>query len=97
MMCDPTRAQIARALGVGPLAVRDLTRVIGRSRTVTSQHLRVLREAGLVEASRDGRAVVYRLSKARAVEVAQTALEAAVLAGKASGRRSSTPPEDAVL
>jgi ArsR family transcriptional regulator len=81
-LCDPTRAQIVRALGVGPLAVTDLTRVIGRQRTVTSQHLRVLREAGLVEARRQGRSVYYRLTSVPAVHVAQTALEAAARAGR---------------
>jgi DNA-binding transcriptional ArsR family regulator len=75
-ICDPTRAQIVRALGIGPLPVTDLTRVIGRQRTVTSQHLRVLREAGLVEARREGRTVVYRLARVRAIRVAQTTLDA---------------------
>jgi DNA-binding transcriptional ArsR family regulator len=81
-VCDPTRAQIVRALGVGPLAVNDLTQVIGRQRTVISQHLRVLREAGLVETRRQGRRLFYRLSSAHAVHVAQTALDAAARAGR---------------
>jgi ArsR family transcriptional regulator len=81
-VCDPTRAQIVRVLGTGPLAVSDLTRIIGRQRTVTSQHLRVLRDAGLVEAHRHGRSLYYRLTSAQAVHVAQTALEAAARANR---------------
>jgi ArsR family transcriptional regulator len=79
---DLTRAQIVRALSIGPLAVTDLTHVIGRQRTVISQHLRVLREAGLVEAHRQGRSLYYRLTSVHAVAVAQTALEAAARAGR---------------
>jgi len=81
-VCDPTRAQIVRALGVAPLAVGDLTRLIGRQRTITSQHLRVLREAGLVVARREGRSQYYQLTRAHAVRVAQVALEAAADAGR---------------
>ena len=81
-VCDPTRAQIVRVLGTGPLAVSDLTRIIGRQRTVTSQLLRVLRDAGLVEARLHGRSLYYRLTSAQAVHVAQTALEAAARANR---------------
>jgi DNA-binding transcriptional ArsR family regulator len=77
-LCDLTRAQIVQALRVGPLAVSDLTRIIGRTRTVISQHLRILRNAGLVEARRQGRWLYYRLASARAVSVVQAALEAAI-------------------
>ena len=81
-ICDGTRAQIVCALSVGPLAVTDLTRVIGRPRTVTSQHLRILREAGLVETQRNGRWQYYRLSRRRAMSVAQAALDAASRPGR---------------
>ena len=42
-----------------------------------SQHLRVLREAGLVETQRSGRWQYYRLTRRRAVAVVQAALDAA--------------------
>jgi DNA-binding transcriptional ArsR family regulator len=45
-LCDATRLKIVRALSETPLAASDLARVIGRSRAATSQHLKVLREAG---------------------------------------------------
>jgi len=66
-----------RALSAGPLAVKDLTHIVGRPRTVMSQHLRVLREAGLVETQRSGRWQYYRLTRRRAVAVVQAALDAA--------------------
>ena len=61
-LCDPTRLKIARALRDTPLAASDLAHVIGRDRAATSQHLRVLRERGVVVARRSGQIVRYRLS-----------------------------------
>jgi DNA-binding transcriptional ArsR family regulator len=62
IMCEPTRTQIVRALSKGPLAVSELASILGRSKSATSQHLRALREAGVVSARRRGRVVTYRLA-----------------------------------
>jgi DNA-binding transcriptional ArsR family regulator len=75
---DSTRAQIVRALDAGPLVVSDLTQLVGRPRTVISQHLRVLRKAGLVETQRQGRWQYYRLAAGQAMSVVRAALEAAM-------------------
>src|SRR5260370_40497101 len=56
IICEPTRTQIVRALTAGPLPVGDLATILGRSKSATSQHLRVLREAGILTARRRGRA-----------------------------------------
>jgi DNA-binding transcriptional ArsR family regulator len=69
VICEPTRTQIVRALTAGPLSVGDLAATLERSKSATSQHLRVLRERGVVSARRRGRAVIYRLSSAAMVEV----------------------------
>jgi ArsR family transcriptional regulator len=61
IMCEPTRTQIVRVLGTGPLSVGDLAAVLNRSKSATSQHLRVLRDGGVVTARRRGRAVIYSL------------------------------------
>ncbi len=59
-LCDPTRVKIVQALsGDNTLAAGDLAHVIGRSRSATSQHLKVLRDIGVVSASRDGNVVRY--------------------------------------
>ena len=42
--CDPTRIKIMHALRDTTLAASELAHVIGRSRSATSQRLRVLRE-----------------------------------------------------
>jgi DNA-binding transcriptional ArsR family regulator len=61
IICEPTRTQIVRALTPGPLSVGELAAILGRSKSATSQHLRVLREAGVVSARRRGRVVIYTL------------------------------------
>lgn len=68
-LCDPTRLKIVRALQATELAAGDLALVIGRSRSATSQHLRVLREADAVHGRREGNVVRYRLTDDITAEV----------------------------
>ena len=67
-MCEPTRTQIVRALSAGPLSVGDLATTLERSKSATSQHLRVLRDGGIVSARRRGRAVIYSLAPSPMVD-----------------------------
>ncbi len=60
-VCDVARLRILQALTAGPITVDDLAVVIERAPEATSQHLRVLRELGLVEGERRGTRVAYRL------------------------------------
>lgn len=62
VLCDATRLKIVRALRDNKMAASDLARALGRSRSATSQHLRVLREAEVVEPARNGNVVRYRLA-----------------------------------
>ncbi len=62
VICEPTRTQIVRVLSAGQLQVSELALILGRSKSATSQHLRVLRDGGVVSARRRGRAVIYSLS-----------------------------------
>jgi DNA-binding transcriptional ArsR family regulator len=68
-LCDPTRLKIVRALQATELAAGDLALVIERSRSATSQHLRVLRDADAVRTRRQGNVVRYRLSDDVTAEV----------------------------
>jgi DNA-binding transcriptional ArsR family regulator len=61
VLCEPTRTQIVRALSAGPLSVGDIAAILNRSKSATSQHLRVLRDGGVVTPRRRGRAVIYSL------------------------------------
>lgn len=76
-LCDPTRVKIVRALrSDNTLAAGDLARVVGRSRSATSQHLKVLREVGVVVGRRTGNVVRYSLAD----DVASSVIEQACAA-----------------
>jgi DNA-binding transcriptional ArsR family regulator len=59
---DPTRRTIFERLGSGPQAVSELAAGLPVSRPAVSQHLRVLREAGLVTEHREGTRRIYALA-----------------------------------
>ena len=61
-LASAPRLAILHALAGGPLEVGRLAETIGVSQPNASQHLAVLRVAGVVEAERDGREVRYRLA-----------------------------------
>lgn len=88
MLCDARRTQIVHALGAAPLNVTELARVIGRSKSTTSRHVRLLRENGIVDARRRGRSVYLWLSVDPLVQAALEALHLVTTAGKAQGGSS---------
>ena len=61
-LASPRRLEILHALARGPIEVGRLAQAIGATQPNVSQHLGVLRAAGIVEAERDGREVRYRLT-----------------------------------
>jgi DNA-binding transcriptional ArsR family regulator len=58
---DWTRRQIFDALKQGPQSVGELAARVPVSRPAVSQHLRVLKDAGLVIDSKDGTRRIYRV------------------------------------
>ena len=62
LLAEPTRLSVVQRLLLGPHHVGELNSGVGVEQSLLSHHLRVLRDAGLVEAVRDGRSVLYRLS-----------------------------------
>jgi DNA-binding transcriptional ArsR family regulator len=61
---DGTRMAIFQKLAHGPMAVHELAGVIPVSRPAVSQHLRVLKDAGLIHDSKEGTRRVYQLDPA---------------------------------
>jgi ArsR family transcriptional regulator len=62
-LSDPIRVAMVRALGREErLCVCELMHVISRSQPSTSHHLRILREAGIVNESRSGKWIFYTLA-----------------------------------
>jgi DNA-binding transcriptional ArsR family regulator len=64
-LSDPSRLLLIVELGTGPRTVGELAHAIGASQPLTSRHLGVLRDKGLVRAERDGAFVRYSLGDRR--------------------------------
>src|SRR6476469_1895933 len=60
-LADPTRRQVFERLRSGPQAVGAIARGMPVSRPAVSQHLRVLKEAGLVADRPEGTRRVYHI------------------------------------
>lgn len=58
---DPTRRMIFERVSERPSAVGELARDLPVTRSAVSQHLRVLKEAGLVQDKAEGTRRIYRL------------------------------------
>ena len=59
---DPTRRRIFELVAESPRAVGELAQELPVSRPAVSQHLKVLKQAGLVLDRQDGTRRVYRLN-----------------------------------
>lgn len=62
LLGDPTRREIFELLARGPRSVGELAQLLPISRPAVSQHLRVLKEGGLVVDQAAGTRRVYRLN-----------------------------------
>lgn len=60
-LADPTRRKVFERLRRGPLPVGEIAEGLPVSRPAVSQHLKVLKEAGLVTESQDGTRRIYRI------------------------------------
>lgn len=61
-LADETRLAVVRHLMDGPCHVGEIQAALGIEQSLLSHHLRSLREAGIVEATRDGKAMLYQLT-----------------------------------
>jgi DNA-binding transcriptional ArsR family regulator len=63
-LADPTRRRVFERLKHGPVAVGEIARGMPVSRPAVSQHLKVLKEAGLVADRPEGTRRVYYIDQA---------------------------------
>ena len=61
-LSDPTRRRIIESLALGESSFGDLANKFDMSRPAVSQHLKALREAGIVTARADAQRRIYRLT-----------------------------------
>ncbi|HET9853279.1 MAG TPA: metalloregulator ArsR/SmtB family transcription factor [Candidatus Limnocylindrales bacterium] len=67
-LADPKRLCVLESLAVGELSVSELAGRVACQVPNMSQHLAVLRAAGLVSTRREGSTVFYRLADPRVLE-----------------------------
>jgi DNA-binding transcriptional ArsR family regulator len=63
VLADPTRRQVFERLRKGPRPVKLIAQGLPVSRPAVSQHLKVLKEAGLVEERSEGVRRIYSLRR----------------------------------
>ena len=61
-LADPTRLRLLVTLAGGELSVGELCRQAGRPQSSVSQHLGVLRRAGILRTRRGGKSIYYSLA-----------------------------------
>jgi DNA-binding transcriptional ArsR family regulator len=69
VVAEPSRRRILDLLRVDDRPVNDLVDELGLSQPAVSKHLRVLRDAGLVDVRRDAQRRIYRLVPEPLVEI----------------------------
>ncbi len=67
-LADPTRILVLYHLADGPQTVGTLAEALGISQPTISRHLKVLRERGMVIATRRGAAIECRLADDRPIQ-----------------------------
>ena len=60
-LADPTRRSVLQLLRQGPKSAGELAEHFPVSKPTMSAHFAVLREAGLVDSEKRGKAIIYRL------------------------------------
>lgn len=66
-LADPKRIMLLYGLSEAPRNVTELSTMLALPQSLVSRHLKVLRERGMVTATRRGASVEYRISDARLI------------------------------
>ena len=74
-LADPTRREILRALRTRDLSAGEIAAGFDMTAPSISHHLNVLKDAGLVQAVRDGRHIIYSLNSTVFQDVLSELLE----------------------
>ena len=74
-LSDPNRVRALMLLTDGPLCVCQIIEMLGLAPLTTSKHMSILRQAGLVEADKQGRWMHYRLMGKKAVPQVRKAIQ----------------------
>ena len=75
VLCEPSRCRIVSLLSQRAYCVSALATILGLSAPAVSQHLRVLRDAGIVYCEKYGYHTHYKLDKQRLSQIAESILD----------------------
>jgi len=89
VLTDPKRLLLLAALRDGDRTVGELAAAIGTTLPNASQHLAVLRAAGLVDGRRDGASVRYRLAEPAILDACD--IVSGIVDRRLAGRARSAP------
>jgi len=71
-LADETRVKIVKLLAKGEFTVDELVEFLGTAQSTTSHHLRVLKEANLIQGEKRGRNIYYSLVKPEVATVEES-------------------------
>ena len=74
-LAHPARRRVLKLLGSGPMTAGDLAACFEVSKPTMSGHFNVLKDAGLIQAERDGATIRYRLNVSVLEEAAAAILD----------------------
>ncbi len=87
-LADPLRLTILQRLTDGPAAVSELVVLTGEAQSNVSNHLAVLRDSGLVDATRLGRQRLYEISEPSVAQLVESLI---VISGQSPARLEKSP------
>ena len=93
-LADPTRARIVELLTQHSYCVRALSTLLSMSESAVSQHLKILRDAGLVEGVKYGYYTHYRIQR-ETLAALRDQLDA-LIAAEYIGGRANCPAQEKV-
>ncbi|GAA5184829.1 hypothetical protein GCM10023322_27220 [Rugosimonospora acidiphila] len=93
-LASPLRIAIVSELGAGARCVHELVDLLEVPQPLVSQHLRVLRGAGVVRGARRGREIVYSLTDQHIAHIVADAISHAGEARPAAVDPDSASPGD---
>jgi DNA-binding transcriptional ArsR family regulator len=86
VMANAKRLQILETLEAGEISVGAIAETLGCSISSASQHLRLMRDEGIVASRKDGQTVYYHLSAPKLVECCHMVREVLIEALREQGR-----------